>query len=1357
MNVNNMISENNGLAPQGDVERQAVASLRGYAYQVTAAALAWLDIQEKSRIFLEVAEDYAVVAKDVITAVQVKDTQASTKITLNTESVRAAILNFVTLVADNQAADVHLRYFTTSDIGTEKALEDQPKGMPGLFYWRKAAKGGDVQPLRKILDSDKFPKIVREFVNCRDDNKLRHDLLQKIHWDCGKPDIESLRKELHDRMIVICRDDFRIPTQDSPQIADLLIYHVLQRSIVKTPNDRVLTRADLLSIIDKASRVSVPRASFDILAQLIPQISGLSNPNLPVAFDLPAWLVKGSDLPLNRQMISRLEIENGIDRRLRDFGICFLVGASGVGKSSVSRSAVEKLTKNYLIVDFRNADVDEIRRRLSTLVAQLGGLHVQVVILEDLNYFNDPALKNLIAHVITVLDRRDIPVIVTSYLAPATKILSYINSKLTAIIDCPYFSEEETYNLVKIHGGDPDVWGRLAYVSGAFGHPQLVSAFIAGMSIREWPRSEILSIIKTGLSTGDVNAEREAARRSLVLALPDEARNLLYRLSLSIGNFNRDAALHISAVSPPIVQAGEALDALIGSWVEKIGKDSYRISPLAASSGQEMIPPDLRIGIHSAIAVQFLSRKSINVNEIEKIFLHALLGKNEAVIYLVAIKILTSDEQLISYLAENTSLLSMFDFSKPIDQENSEVSLLLRLVQFKILSTTEDSDRIADCIQALRRESKSEVEKTPPRFYLIVLSTLLNTIGIANYLDDWIELLLQFQKVIIESQFSTESLPSNQLNYDINENVAGILFAVGSINLASIARLQKVLEQMDLLNPDQRNLLLHHTKEANSDFSVLINNPWVSERDKALDATDSAERYWQMAKMTQKWQIRPITIQCWIARAIMLEKYAKDHLGAIKALDDAERENGADILILKARAKIYFHAKNYQRALQILRGIADTVDNDNEVERAFTLREAAISAGICNEWLLAEKWFLESKECAAQIDLPNMKVMSVGLGADAAVASFNIGQIEKSLRGLANTLIELDKIKPESSLQANNCHHIVRHTVLWIKSSIDGNWDTLPNGDPIVMKPGICSNPDPKVDMMKRPLAHMDQIWYLLANCELKSKTNADISNELHKQLVDGPIVLLEIGFRIERLLYNIETVNCDGFADHLLSYIEARVFKSKLNEQESFDMYDLSNPKRQIIPTISQEDFKQSLNQYADDAMLTFAIACACRHRSEDFLDLGSKLDPYFGQDIISESIFARAKLNTQQSASTSLSHLVIDFAMKFKRNIHVTPLDYCLSGVYFFMYAQQSDFKSLLMPMIALWQRNAWRRIVSVESFQLYLPLRTVPAIRSALTILSNNEHFLCNLLLAVVDSTKVSLPSHIRKSFEGISNSF
>lgn len=90
-----------GGAPKGDEVRQAIASLRGYAYQIAVAALAWLDIKDGDRLYLEVAEDYAVVAGNVLNAIQVKDTAASTSLTLNGEGVRQAVSSFVDLVQKN--------------------------------------------------------------------------------------------------------------------------------------------------------------------------------------------------------------------------------------------------------------------------------------------------------------------------------------------------------------------------------------------------------------------------------------------------------------------------------------------------------------------------------------------------------------------------------------------------------------------------------------------------------------------------------------------------------------------------------------------------------------------------------------------------------------------------------------------------------------------------------------------------------------------------------------------------------------------------------------------------------------------------------------------------------------------------------------------------------------------------------------------------------------------------------------------------------------------------------------------------------------------------------------------------------
>jgi hypothetical protein len=58
-------------APAGDRERQAIDALRGYAYQVAVSAIAWVDLDDRTRLYLEVAEDYATIAGQALNAMQV--------------------------------------------------------------------------------------------------------------------------------------------------------------------------------------------------------------------------------------------------------------------------------------------------------------------------------------------------------------------------------------------------------------------------------------------------------------------------------------------------------------------------------------------------------------------------------------------------------------------------------------------------------------------------------------------------------------------------------------------------------------------------------------------------------------------------------------------------------------------------------------------------------------------------------------------------------------------------------------------------------------------------------------------------------------------------------------------------------------------------------------------------------------------------------------------------------------------------------------------------------------------------------------------------------------------------------------
>lgn len=92
---------------------------------------------------------------------------------------------------------------------------------------------------------------------------------------------------------------------------------------------------------------------------------------------------------------------------------------------------------------------------------------------------------------------------------------------------------------------------------------------------------------------------------------------------------------------------------------------------------------------------------------------------------------------------------------------------------------------------------------------------------------------------------------------------------------------------------------------------------------------------------------------------------------------------GPDIALDRARAKIYWRDDKFADALEIWRRIADRLPKESAVERAFSLREAAINAAKAGDWEQSEQWFLDAESSAAASELDGMESMSIGLAADA--------------------------------------------------------------------------------------------------------------------------------------------------------------------------------------------------------------------------------------------------------------------------------------------------------------------------------------------------------------------------------------
>jgi hypothetical protein len=250
--------------PQGDPAGQAIASLRGYAYQLYATGIAWLSLQVGEELYLEVAQDYATAVRDALAAVQVKDTQSTT--TLNSEKARQAIADLVDLVERNPGRRVTLRYLSTSSVGKEQKNEHRVGTEPALHYWaRAAANQADIAPLRDVLLHLELGDKAREYIAARNDDQLRNELISRISWDCGQPPLDEVKHELERRLALYVKERLKIPEAEAERLLASVVLHLLNKAIEPDAAKRKLTADDLYSLLDNASRVSLPRADIELI------------------------------------------------------------------------------------------------------------------------------------------------------------------------------------------------------------------------------------------------------------------------------------------------------------------------------------------------------------------------------------------------------------------------------------------------------------------------------------------------------------------------------------------------------------------------------------------------------------------------------------------------------------------------------------------------------------------------------------------------------------------------------------------------------------------------------------------------------------------------------------------------------------------------------------------------------------------------------------------------------------------------------------------------------------------------------------------------------------------------------------
>ncbi|HQT86696.1 MULTISPECIES: hypothetical protein [Acidiphilium] len=1304
----------------GDAAREAVASLRGYAYQIYASALAWLDLPPGSEMHLEVAEDFAVAAADSLDAVQVKDMQGT--ISLASKQARDAISAFVKLTNDNPARAVRLTLMTTASVTTERNLEHRTGDVPGIERWRAAAKGGDLGNLRDVLLHLALDADALAFVRERDDERLRRELLRRIEWRCGEGDIGDLAARFEDRVAEVCLEDYGVPWAESPRYAAIILLEVLR--VCSRSGSRACTHQELRNLLSQSTHVSTPRRDYDaMVAALVGAPRGSA-----VGLAATGGWESEEDIPLPANLIPRAALVERAGSALRAASFGLLHGGSGMGKTALARLAARAVGGRWNVLDLRYRSQEEAGEQLLRYARRPRDGR-QGLIADDVPDMH--ALEEgsrLVRAIGMVVERGDL-LILTSYRPPTAGGRLALGISETAVIDVPLLAVDEIEEIVLRAGGDGN-WVAAVWLASRAGHPQLARALVVGLQGRGWPEDERDRLLTEGAP--EISEQLEATRRRLIRAVPDEpGRSLLHRLGLLAGRFPRKVAIALGAIEPAAQLPGERFDALVGPWIDRVGSDRYRASPLVAGSGDDVLSPAEIKAAHRAIAEALVATGKIDVDQIDNILVHGRAGAATWPLMAIAQLVLTTERETLAKVAPFAPRLRAADTSRPLLPTNPHLGLMLRLAQACLTAARNFGPEAGRAARALIAELDAFDGEGKSMLETVGFGKLLFERGFSSAVPEWPDLLRRFVQVSAQEVPSLESAEVRDLIGD--RPLGPTLLAFGLSTLGTVAQIVDAFGRLSAMGEGRARLL--GPMDGIVTPTTVMMSPWLKERNRgSADPRRAAADYVRLAEMAKSWGQRDWAVASFFGAAAVHHQDLRDAAATLALLDRATAELGQDKWFDRIRQKVLWTERRDAEAIPIVRVLRETF-RGNSIEMSDILREGAISASRLGEHALAAEWFGAAEAAAAGVQLSSYRALGIGMAADAAAELWRSGDRMSALGALADVLDRLRNLDPGENLQAEYVHRVVRHSLLWFADAA-GMGNIQVAGDAPALPPGACSNPEPRKEILDIVLVPLDVAHYFLAQIAHAAGI-ADVVPDPRTRLSGEPILVLEVSLRKDLLDRAILDGNAAAFLDSLPAAFAGLLAMPRL--RESGARFALPDWERGELPSINPND--PQFTTFIRDAVLSFRLHAGATGRpgaGEALRTLLAERGGPGGESVLS-LMFPESGTAGSRSPEACLDLI---------GRSDLTPNDLLECCLRLGQRLERSEFRKAVSPSFVRWAKREWLTIAEQCRFLLRSPSLTAPDIIAAAQAEGEDVSDLARVLAAAIYGVSIAVPEDFRR---------
>ncbi|MBI4219917.1 MAG: hypothetical protein HY682_07240 [Chloroflexi bacterium] len=570
---------------------------------------------------------------------------------------------------------------------------------------------------------------------------LVRGLVHPFEWATGLLEPPRLLTQIH---TVLLQQGRANTDGEAAYLADVLLMHVFR--LLTASGEKRLTVDGLDQLLRERSLTEVDRRILTsltrhveqaeaYLTQMVSQINVISQgvvalQAMPGQLDQLAGLVSDVQMQLaitalpppdeppviTGAFTERRALLRELANALRDPVWLSIEGATGMGKTYAAKLLADRLALDTVWISLRGERLPAgIHRRIDLHLLRhtgdpsLGARFVagdvpfsrlaahaaqdaNLIVIDELpELVKEPALADRLLILTRALSERGGKLVTTTTSGIPQRTIDELGEELCRR-NIPPMDASEVEDILRAEG-TPAVLRQQPYLdmirAVTHGHPVLVSAVVAFLRRRSWAISpqDLMALV-----TGDVarGIKSDTVRNVANLVSTAEARELLYRLSLVAGEFDRELVFDVARVPPEVLRPGENLLELIGPWLNRRPNDRMEVSPLLSGAAYEVLAAERVRDIHRAVAIHLAKKHEVDPDDALQIIVHAAGGAHWELLVGFALRLAMHIRNRAH--AEALRIVTLLFTSSWPDDMPPHFRIMFRAVQVRLLMLLGEDD-----------------------------------------------------------------------------------------------------------------------------------------------------------------------------------------------------------------------------------------------------------------------------------------------------------------------------------------------------------------------------------------------------------------------------------------------------------------------------------------------------------------------------------------------------------------------------------------------------------------------------------------------------------------------------------------